>query len=280
MLIFAWGSYLWGFTYDNLEDTWNKINKYLSLPERRQTLKYSVSGFTTLFRGQRLRNKMSSSDDEMTSSYHMSLQKYVYGERKSVPSLVRDHFRRQDESSSSMSSSGRYHGRGGHSGKPSLEEVLKRLHTLEQHVFMNRKPTDVFVEEVNNEDLWNNISFEEPVVFQTNFGQPLKMQVVEDEGMDKNNTNEIVFGDIEDDNELQERNENAGCSRNKFDDDVFDLNDDNEAKEVSEEDNLIITGNVNYYDAYGFDGKEVTPDRPRTRNPSKYLCSPYTEIEI
>ncbi|CAH1441492.1 unnamed protein product [Lactuca virosa] len=91
-----------------------------------------------------------------------------------------------------------------------------------------------------------------PAVFQTNLGQP----------------------------ELEERNENAGCSRNKFDDDVFDLNDDNKAKEVSEEDDLIITGNVNCYDDYGFDDKEVTPDRPRARNPSKYLCPSYTEIEI
>ncbi|KAL7594302.1 hypothetical protein Lser_V15G27490 [Lactuca serriola] len=95
--------------------------------------------------------------------------------------------------------------------------------------------------------------------------------------MNKNNTNANVFGDIEDDKELEERNDNASCSRNKFDDDVFDVNDYNEAKEVSEEDEIIITGNVNYYDAYGFDGKEVTPDRARARNPSKYLCPLYTE---
>nr|KAJ0198911.1 hypothetical protein LSAT_V11C600324790 [Lactuca sativa] len=110
--------------------------------------------------GQRPKNKMSSSDDEMTSTYYTSFQEYAYGERNSVPSPVRDHFRRQDESSSSMSSSGRSHGRGGRSGKPRLKEVLKRLHALEQHVF---------VEEVDNEDLWKNISFEEPAVFQTNF---------------------------------------------------------------------------------------------------------------
>nr|KAJ0225035.1 hypothetical protein LSAT_V11C100007910 [Lactuca sativa] len=206
---------------------------------------------------------------KMSSSYYMSLQEYVYGEHKSVPSPVRDHFRRQDESSSNMVSSGHSHGRGERSGKPILKEVLKRLHALEQHVFMNREPTEVFVEEVNNEDLWNNISFEESAVFQTNLGQP----VVEDEGMNKNNTNEIFFGDIEDDKKLEEKNENAGCSRNKFDDDVFGLNDDNEAKEaVSEEDDLIITRNVNYYDDY------VTPDRPRARNSSKYLCPPYTDL--
>nr|KAJ0190898.1 hypothetical protein LSAT_V11C800449820 [Lactuca sativa] len=34
------------------------------------------------------RNKMSPSDDELTSCYYMSFQEYVYGERKSVPSLV------------------------------------------------------------------------------------------------------------------------------------------------------------------------------------------------
>ena len=72
-----------------------------------------------------------------------------------------------------MSSCGRSNGRGGHNGEPSLEEVLKRLHALEQHVFMNREPTEVFVEQVNNEDLWNNISFEESAVFQTNLGQPV-----------------------------------------------------------------------------------------------------------
>nr|KAJ0193871.1 hypothetical protein LSAT_V11C800403240 [Lactuca sativa] len=189
--------------------------------------------------------------------------------------ISRDHFRRQVESSSSMSSSGRSHGRGGRNGKPNLEEMLKRLHALKQQVFMNREPTKMFVEKVNNEDLWNNISFEESALFQTKFGQP----VVEDERMNKNNTNENVFGDIEDNMELEERNENVGCSRNKFDDDVFDLNDDNEAKDVaSGEDDLIIMGNVNYYDHYGFDGKEVTPDRPRARDPSKYLCPPYTEI--
>nr|KAJ0223571.1 hypothetical protein LSAT_V11C200064120 [Lactuca sativa] len=228
---------------------------------RCQTLKYSVSGFTASFRiwiyeidmprlkqwsdtkklklvdvnkifsktqeGQQPINKMSSGDDA-----------YVYGEQKSVSSPVRDHFRRQDKSSSSMSSSGRSHGRGGHSGKASLEEVLKRLHVLEQQVFMNQEPTEVFVEKVNNEDLWNNIGFEESA-------------------------------------ELEKRNENASCSRNKFDDNVFDVNDYSEAKE---EDDLIITGNVNYYDAYGFDGKEVTLDRLRARNPSKYLCPPYTEL--
>nr|KAJ0206677.1 hypothetical protein LSAT_V11C500243060 [Lactuca sativa] len=153
-------------------------------------------------------------------------------------------------------------------GEKTNLRLMVALTVEEQHVFMNREPTEVFVEEVNNEDLWNNISFEEPAVFQTNLGQP----VVKDEGMNKNNTNE---------NELEERNENAGCSRNIFDDGVFDLNDDNEAKDVlSEEDDLIIKGDVNYYDDYDFDGKEVTPDIPSARNPSKYLFPPYTEVDI
>nr|KAJ0218626.1 hypothetical protein LSAT_V11C300119600 [Lactuca sativa] len=314
-LDFALGSYLWDFTYDDLEDTWNKINKYLSLPECRQTLKYSVSGFTAPLRiwiyemlpavracgfvlrknrdmprmkrwsrtkklklvdvnnifskiqeGQPPRQNMLPSDGEMTSCYYMSFQEYVYGEWKPVQCLVWDHFRRQAESSSSMSSSGRSHGRGRGSRKHNLDEVLKRLHALEQHVFMNRQRTEVFVEEVNNEEFWNDISFEEPVVFQTKFDE----RVVQDEVMNKNNTTENIFGDIE---ENKERNDNAG---NKFDDDVFDVNDYNEVKEVSDEDEVIITGNVDYYDDYGVDGKEVTPDKPRTRKSSQYVCPPYT----
>nr|KAJ0194658.1 hypothetical protein LSAT_V11C700385420 [Lactuca sativa] len=251
--IFAWGSYLCDFTYDGLEDTWNKINKYLSLPEHRQTLKYSVLGFTAPIRiwiydmllavracgfrhasnetmewdkklkwvdvnkifskikkGQPPRRNMLPSDGEMTSCYYMSFQVYVYGERKSVPSPIRDHFRRQDESSSSISFSGRSHGRG--RGSMSL-----RSENLE--------------------------SFEEPAVFQTKYDE----RVVQDEVMNKNNTTENNFRDIEDDKELEERNDNMG---NKFDDDVFDINDYNEAKEVPEEDEVIVTGNVDYYDAY------------------------------
>nr|KAJ0187422.1 hypothetical protein LSAT_V11C900486640 [Lactuca sativa] len=48
--VFAWGSYLWDFTFDDLKDTWNKIDKYFSTLERRQTFKYSISGFTVAFR--------------------------------------------------------------------------------------------------------------------------------------------------------------------------------------------------------------------------------------
>nr|KAJ0205931.1 hypothetical protein LSAT_V11C500242790 [Lactuca sativa] len=242
------GSYLWDFTYDDLEDTWNKINKYLSLPERRQTLKYSVSGFTGPIRiwiyemlptvracGFVLRKNRDMPRMKRWSGTKklkwvdvnkiFSKIQYVYGERKSVPPTVRDQFRRQDEFSSSMSSSGRCHGRGRGSGKHNLDEVLKRLHALEQHVFMNRQPTEVFVEEVNNEDFWKDISFEEPIVFQEKYDE----QVVQDEVMNKNNTTENIFGDIEDEKELEERNDNAG---NKFDDDVFDVNDYNEAKEI------------------------------------------------
>nr|KAJ0191482.1 hypothetical protein LSAT_V11C800409240 [Lactuca sativa] len=319
------GSYLWDFTYVDLEDTWNKIHHYLSLSERGQTLKYSVLGFTAPIRiwiyemipavracgfasrknkdlprmkrwsgtkklkwvdeGLPPRQNMLLGDGEMRSSYYMSFQEYVYGEGKTVPSPVRDHFRRQDESSSSMSSSGRSHGRGRGSGKHKLDEVLKRLHALEQHVFMNRQPTEVFVEEVNNEQFWNDIIFDEPTVSQRNYDE----QVVQDEVMNKNNTTENVFGDIQDDKVLEERNEYAG---NKFDDDVFDVNDYSEVKEeweerndnagnkfdddVPDEDELIITGIADYFD--DDDDKEVTPDKPRSRKPSQYLCPPYTEL--
>nr|KAJ0213533.1 hypothetical protein LSAT_V11C400169660 [Lactuca sativa] len=314
-------------------DTWNKIHNYLSLSERRQTLKYSVSGFTAPIRiwiyemiptvracgfvlrknkdlprmkrwsgtkklkwvdvnkiwskiqGQPPRQNMLPGDDEMTSCYYMSFQEYVYGEGKAVPSPVRDHIRRQDESSSSMSSSGRSHGRGRGSGKHNLAEVLKRLHALEQHVFMNRQPTEVFVEEVNTEQFWNDITFDDPIMSQRKYDE----HVVQDEVMNKNNTTENVFGDIQDDKVLEERNDYAG---NKFDDDVFDVNDYSEVKEeseerndnagnkfdddVSDEDEIIITRIVDYFDEY--DGKEVTPDKSRTRKPSQYLCSPYTEL--
>nr|KAJ0187032.1 hypothetical protein LSAT_V11C900505150 [Lactuca sativa] len=176
--------------------------------------------------GQPPRNRTSLSDDEMTSCYYMSFKEYVYGEQKSVSSPMRDHFRTQDESSSS----GRSHGRGGRSGKPSLKEL-----------FMNREPTEVFVEEVNNEDLWNNISFEEPKVFQTNFDEP----VVDKEGMIKIIQMKMFL-------ELEERNDNARCSRNKFDSDVFDANDYNEAKEL----HPINRGLENHHIAHGTEAKK------------------------
>nr|KAJ0208519.1 hypothetical protein LSAT_V11C500262870 [Lactuca sativa] len=250
---------------------------------------------------QPLRKKMSPTDEEMTSSYYMSWQEYVYGERKSVPSPVRDNFRRQDESSSSTSSSGRSDGRSGRSGKPKLEEVLKRLHALEQHVFMNLVPTEVFVEEFNGEEIWNQFNFDDPLLFQTNIDQT----VVEDEGMNKNKSNENVFGENEENQviiyitvtiliinnfmEFEERNDNTGCRINKFDDDIFILMMIKKTKRlfyfhlfnlilVLEEEDPIITGNVNYYDDYVIDGKENTPVKPRTRNPSKYICTPYIEL--
>nr|KAJ0215809.1 hypothetical protein LSAT_V11C300143030 [Lactuca sativa] len=332
---FAWGSYLWDFTYVDLEDTWNKIHHYLSLPKRGQTLKYSVSGFTAPIRiwiyemipavracgfasrknkdlprmkrwsgtkklkwvdvnkiwskmqeGLPPRQNMLPGDGEMTSFYYMSFQEYVYGEGNAVPSPVRDHFRRQDESSSSMSSSGRSHRRGRGSGKHKLDEVLKRLHALEQHVFMNRQPTEVFVKEVNNDQFWNDIFFYDTTVSQRNYDE----QVVQDEVMNKNNTTQNVFGDTQDDKVLEESTQYAG---NKFDDDVCDVNDYSEVKEeweemndnagnkfdddVPDEDELIITGNVDYFHDDD-DDKEVTPDKPRSRKPSQFLCTPYTKL--
>ncbi|XP_052620472.1 uncharacterized protein LOC128126681 [Lactuca sativa] len=186
-----------------------------------------------------------------------------------------------------MSSSGRSHGRGRGSGKHKLDELLKRVHALEQHVFMNQqKPTKVFYEEVNNEQFWNDIIFEEPTVSQRNYDE----QVVQDEVMNKNNTTQNVFGDTQDDKVLEESNQYAG---NKFDDDVFDVNDYSEVKEeweerndnagnkfdddVPDEDELILMGNVDYFHDDD-DDKEVTPDKPRSRKPSQFLCTPYTEL--
>nr|KAJ0185186.1 hypothetical protein LSAT_V11C900483230 [Lactuca sativa] len=110
----------------------------------------------------------------------------------------------------------------------------------------------------------------------TNLRLVCLLVVVEDELMNKNKTNENVFGDIEDDKELDERIDKAGRSTNKFDDDVFAF-DDNEPGQVLEED-VIITRTVNHFDDHVFYGNEVTLDRPRVRNPSKYRCPPYTEL--
>ncbi|XP_052626497.1 uncharacterized protein LOC111917441 isoform X1 [Lactuca sativa] len=213
--------------------------------------------------GQPPRQNMLPGDGEMTSCYYMSFQEYVYGEGKTVPSPVRDHFRRQDESSSSMSSNGRSHGRGRGSGKHNLDEVLKRLHALEQHVFMKRQPTEVFVEEVNTEQFWNDITFDDPIVSQRKYDE----QVLEERNDYAGNKFDDDVFDVNDYSEVkeesEERNDNAG---NKFDDDVFDVNGCSEAKEVPDEDEIIITGIVDYFDEY--DGKEVTPDKPRTRKTS------------
>ncbi|KAL7588081.1 hypothetical protein Lser_V15G39541 [Lactuca serriola] len=131
--------------------------------------------------GQPPRQNMLPGDGEMTSCYYMSFQEYVYGEGKAVPSPVRDHFRRQNEYSSSMSSSGRSHGKGQGSGKHNLDEVLKRLHALEQHVFMNRQPTEVFVEEVNTEQFWNDITFDDPIVSQRKYDEQSTIIGIENE---------------------------------------------------------------------------------------------------
>nr|KAJ0204228.1 hypothetical protein LSAT_V11C500287120 [Lactuca sativa] len=271
--------YLSEFTYDDLEDTWNKIDRYFSLPERRQTFKYlfcKIYDYMRCFQlfvlvdlryqktetdlgsndgveGLRPRHSMSPNDDEMTTSYYMSCQKYVYGEQNSVPSPVRDHFRRQDESSSSISSSGHSHGRCGHSGKPSLEEVLKWLHALGQQVFMNREPVKVFVEEVDNESIWNNITFEKLAEFQTNFGE----KVLDDEVMNKNNANDNVLVILK-----TGRSWTRGYTKRG---------------EVLEEE-VIIIETVNHFDDHVFYGNKVTPDRPRLRNPSKYRCTPYADL--
>nr|KAJ0220306.1 hypothetical protein LSAT_V11C200059300 [Lactuca sativa] len=207
---FVWGSYLWDFTYVDLKDTWNKIHNYLSLSERGQTLKYSVSGFTAPIRIWIY---------EMIPAVHAC--GFASRKNKDLPRMKR------------------------WSGTKKLKWV-----------------------DVNK--IWS------------------KMQVVQDEVMNKNNTTKNVFGDIQDDKVLEERNEYAG---NKFDD-VFDVNDYSEVKEeweerndnagnkfdddVSDEDELIITGIVDYFD--DDDGKEVTPDKPRSLKPSQYLCPPYTEL--
>nr|KAJ0207278.1 hypothetical protein LSAT_V11C500247110 [Lactuca sativa] len=197
--IFAWDSYLWEFTYDYLEDTWNKFNKYLSLPKPCQPFKYPVSVFTASFKyfmlpsvrggGFTLRknkhsprmNRWSATKKlkwvdvnkifDMTKNIFLlySCQEYVYDEPHLVSSPVQNHFRRQDKSSCSVSSSGLSHGRGGRSGKPRLEEFVKQLFTLEQQVYMNRERTEVIMEEVDDESIWNNINFDEPKKFQTKF---------------------------------------------------------------------------------------------------------------
>nr|KAJ0201159.1 hypothetical protein LSAT_V11C600337270 [Lactuca sativa] len=188
--------------------------------------------------GQPPRQNMLPSDGEMTSCYYMSFQEYVYGEGKAVPSPVRDHFRRQDESSSSMSSSDRSHGRGRGSGKHNLDEVLKWLHAPEQHVFLNRQPTEVFVEEVNTEQFWNDITFDDPIASQRKYDK----QVLEERNDYAGNKFDDDVFDVNDYSEVkeesEERNDNAG---NKFDDDVFDVNDYNEAKERFKHLNIVFS---------------------------------------
>nr|KAJ0222471.1 hypothetical protein LSAT_V11C200066440 [Lactuca sativa] len=119
---------------------------------------------------------MTSSDEEKRSSHYMSYQKYVYGEPPSVPSPIRKHFRKQDESSCRLSSSG-------------------------------------ILDEETLDERWR--------------------------------------------------------SKNQFDEDVLDL-EDNEAEKVVD-DKVTIIGTTNH-----FDDNEVTPNRPRLRNPSKFMCTPFT----
>nr|KAJ0210401.1 hypothetical protein LSAT_V11C400220090 [Lactuca sativa] len=168
------------FTYDDLEDMWNEINKYLSLPEPCQSFKYSVSGFTTPFReqrytsdealecikklkwvdakkifyvtkeGRRPRHRMAPSDEDIKYSFYMSCQEYVYSEPPSVPPPL------------TISA------RVGQSENSSLEDLANPLIALEQLVYLNRQRTEVNMEEVNEENLWNNINFDELEKFQTN----------------------------------------------------------------------------------------------------------------
>nr|KAJ0190650.1 hypothetical protein LSAT_V11C800402260 [Lactuca sativa] len=175
-----------------------------------------VNKIWSKMQGQPPRQNMLPGDGEMTSCYYMSFQEYVYGEGKTYGTILGD--------------------------KTNLRLVCRP---------------------VNTEQPWNDISFDDPIVSQRNYNE----QVVQDEVMNKNNTTENIFGDIQDDKVLEERNEYAV---NKFDDDVFDVNDYSEVKEeweerndnagnkfdddVPDEDELIITGIVDYFD--DDDGKE------------------------
>nr|KAJ0219198.1 hypothetical protein LSAT_V11C300119230 [Lactuca sativa] len=51
-------------------------------------------------------HKMTPSEEETRKSYYLSCLEYVFGEPTLVPSLMQKHFRRQEESSYSLSSSG------------------------------------------------------------------------------------------------------------------------------------------------------------------------------
>nr|KAJ0213706.1 hypothetical protein LSAT_V11C400161190 [Lactuca sativa] len=127
--MFPWASYLWEFTFDDLQESWNKINNYLSVPEPRRPFKYSVSGFTSPFRiwiyemfpyargvyvscrnndtpwikkyiagvytnerrkPKLARHKMIPSEEETIKSYYLSCLEYVFGEPTPVPSPVRN----------------------------------------------------------------------------------------------------------------------------------------------------------------------------------------------
>lgn len=48
---------------------------------------------------------------------------------------------------------------------------------------------------------------------------------------------------------------------------------------MPDEDELIIMGNVDYFHDDD-DDKEVTPDKRRSRKPSQFLCTPYTEVFV
>nr|KAJ0220538.1 hypothetical protein LSAT_V11C200071330 [Lactuca sativa] len=192
-------------------------------------------------KGHRPRHKMIPSDEETRKSYYLSCLEYVCGEPASVPSHVRKHFRRQQESSSSLSSSGRSEARARRSGKPSIEDLTSQVIALEEMVFLNRKRTELKMDEVNEDNLWEHIDFDEPVTFQTNhcFDDGLNKQVSVD------NDEEQVLMYVLDEGE---NFENEGRTTNHFNEAVLD---DNEA---------------------------TPPGSPRIQNPSKYFCSPYTQV--
>nr|KAJ0219693.1 hypothetical protein LSAT_V11C200078670 [Lactuca sativa] len=182
----------------------------------------------------------------------MKCWKYVYGEPPSVPSLIWKHFRRQEESSCSLSSSGR-----------SYEELANRLIALEQEVCLNRQRTEVNVEEVNDESKWNNLNFDEPAKFDETV-LLMKRLVIP-----------YIYDIIYFINNLKVLDEGR-WTRNQFDDDVFY---DNEAEKVLDEETIdegvIIVGTTNH-----FDDNEATPNGPRLRNPSKFMCTPYTQLHM
>nr|KAJ0196541.1 hypothetical protein LSAT_V11C700372330 [Lactuca sativa] len=64
---------------------------------------------------------------------------------------------------------------------PTIEQdkLSNRLIALKQEMYLNRKRTDVNVEEVNDKSIWNNINFYEPEKFQRNYS--FDVNVVDDE---------------------------------------------------------------------------------------------------
>ena len=112
---------------------------------------------------------MTPSDEESRSSYYLSCLQYVGGATPSIPSPVRTQFRRQEQSSSSLSSSGRsdFLGRGTRGRR--YEELASRLVALEKEVYMNRQRTEPMNQNVDMDNFWDNINFDEPANFGNTF---------------------------------------------------------------------------------------------------------------